>query len=336
VKPITIIGGGLAGLTLGILLRREDIPVAVIEAGRYPRHRVCGEFLSGRGREILRLLDVEKNLHGAREGRSCAFYVKGRRRVEFSLPQPALCVSRFELDACLADEFQRVGGILKTSERANVDVSEPGLIRATGRRRSNDSHARLFGLKAHAVVAKGTTDLEMHFGKSKYVGVCRLGDDSANVCGLFSAAKPIPSVQSEWKTIFASSLWSRSLDGAAWDENSFCSVAGLTLDRHAPEEYFSIGDAAAMIPPLTGNGMSMAIESAFAAVGPLRNFSEGKSSWGDCIREHTRAWRQNFEGRLRWAAFVQRVVFHSSGQSILYLGARLFPALPNLLFSHTR
>jgi 2-polyprenyl-6-methoxyphenol hydroxylase-like FAD-dependent oxidoreductase len=48
-KPITIVGGGLAGLTLGIGLRRRGVPAALWEAGHYPRHRVCGEFICGRG-----------------------------------------------------------------------------------------------------------------------------------------------------------------------------------------------------------------------------------------------------------------------------------------------
>ena len=48
-KGITIVGGGLAGLTLGIALRQQQVPVTVWEAGRYPRHRVCGEFISGSG-----------------------------------------------------------------------------------------------------------------------------------------------------------------------------------------------------------------------------------------------------------------------------------------------
>src|SRR5579863_2989570 len=52
-EPVTIIGGGLSGLTLGIGLRQRDVPVTIHESGDYPRHRVCGEFISGRGQLVL-------------------------------------------------------------------------------------------------------------------------------------------------------------------------------------------------------------------------------------------------------------------------------------------
>jgi 2-polyprenyl-6-methoxyphenol hydroxylase-like FAD-dependent oxidoreductase len=60
-KPITIVGGGLAGLTLGIGLRRRGVPTTLWEAGHYPRHRVCGEFICRRGwvlRELLERADA--------------------------------------------------------------------------------------------------------------------------------------------------------------------------------------------------------------------------------------------------------------------------------------
>ena len=67
-KPITIVGGGLAGLTLGIRLRQQDVPVRILEAGTYPRHRVCGEFISGRGQQVLARLGLREALENAGAG----------------------------------------------------------------------------------------------------------------------------------------------------------------------------------------------------------------------------------------------------------------------------
>src|SRR5262245_47504238 len=98
--PITIIGGGLAGLTLGIGLRQKEIPVTVYEAGRYPRHRVCGEFICGRGLDALARLGLHQAFvqAGATFARTAAFFVGERSSPVRPLPKPALCLSRFKLD----------------------------------------------------------------------------------------------------------------------------------------------------------------------------------------------------------------------------------------------
>lgn len=332
-KPITIIGGGLAGLTLGILLRRENIPVAVIEAGHYPRRRVCGEFLSGRGRELLQSIAVEEKLFHKLEARNCSFHLPNRQPVRIELKSPALCVSRYDLDAALAEEFQAAGGILKTGERVDHNSISDGVVRATGRRRSTTGQGKLVGLKAHATNVSLSSDLEMHFGDHHYVGISRLPNEAFNVCGLFFSEQPL---RDTWKNVLQKSVFSESLRAARWEETSFCSVAGLTLDREVSDDSFSIGDAAAMIPPLTGNGMSMAFESAEAAVPFVRKYARGEVSWANCLAAHNENWRAHFSARLRWATFVQRIIFRPLGQDILYLGARLLPALPHFFFARTR
>jgi flavin-dependent dehydrogenase len=43
---ITIIGGGPAGSAAAILLARQGYDVVLLEKDRFPRHKLCGEFLS--------------------------------------------------------------------------------------------------------------------------------------------------------------------------------------------------------------------------------------------------------------------------------------------------
>src|SRR5688572_13318920 len=128
-KPITIVGGGLAGLTLGIGLRQRDIPVSIFEAGHYPRHRVCGEFISGEGVDVLRHLGIS----GTQRAETASFYNDRRAVGRHSLPVPALTISRHALDLALAKKFQELGGDLRAGQRSDVASTE-GTICATGRR----------------------------------------------------------------------------------------------------------------------------------------------------------------------------------------------------------
>src|SRR5258708_11909661 len=189
-KHITIIGGGLAGLTMGICLRRRAVPVTLIEAGHYPKHRVCGEFISGRGPEVLGRMDLRDVLAeaGVIEGRTALFRSGGARSPARCLPEPALCVSRYELDALLAHEFKRLGGQLREGERCRVAEPGEGLVWANGRRaQSHQDGWRWFGLKVHARNVALEADLEMYLASDGYVGLCRLKGGETNVCGLFRA-----------------------------------------------------------------------------------------------------------------------------------------------------
>ena len=119
VKPITIIGGGLAGLTLGIGLRQRGVPVTVWEAGHYPRHRVCGEFISGHGQETLARLGLRELLEraGAVNAGTAAFFSATQSAPPRSLPARAICLSRFTMDELLAVEFRQLGGELREGQR---------------------------------------------------------------------------------------------------------------------------------------------------------------------------------------------------------------------------
>ena len=342
-KPVTIIGGGLAGLTLGIGLRQRGVPTTVWEAGRYPRHRVCGEFISGPGQATLARLGLLSGLPAAGVGVAKTIAIYGPQTIIPCRPllQSALSISRYTLDHWLAQEFQRLGGQLRVGERWTGTYA-PGIVRANGRRPEPTTQGwRWFGLKVHAQNIVMNADLELHLVPAGYVGLCRLANGDVNICGLFRTAEAVPNLAHRWEQWLSgppdSQLQAR-LASAHWLPNSFCTVAGLGLQarRAVDLSELCIGDALTMTPPVTGNGMSMAFESAELALDPLTKYSRGEMTWVLAQLTLARACDRQFESRLRWAAWLQWALFQPTTRRVLLLLASRTDWLQRTLFSRTR
>jgi hypothetical protein len=250
---------------------------------------------------------------GAIEARSAVFFSGSSSSAVRELPSPALCLSRFAMDKLLADEFQKCGGELRTGTRWQSDFSE-GIVRANGRQvQATENGWRWFGLKAHALNVSPAADLEMHVFKDGYVGICKLAGGEVNICGLFRRKISDAPQQNGFNLLRgnAGSVLNERLARAEFDDNSFCSAAGLSLkpQRATDKSGCCIGDALTMIPPVTGNGMSLAFESAQLACGPLADFSRGEISWTQARQRIAWACDGNFSRRLRWAGWLQGLMF---------------------------
>ncbi len=343
-NSITIVGGGLAGLTLGIGLRQHGVPVTVWEAGRYPRHRVCGEFVSGRGLESLQRLGLQEKIiqAGAFTARSVSFSTARASSPIQELPLPALCLSRHALDNLLATEFRACGGDLRVGERWRENGFGQGVVRATGRRAQPVAEGwRLFGLKAHARNVPLRADLEMHLSRVGYIGLCRLSGDEVNVCGLFRSRTTVTDLPQTWPDWLRGAIGSplrQLMAEAVFDTDSFCSIAGLSLRprQAAAVDECCVGDAVTMIPPVTGNGMSMAFESAELAVAPLVNYSRDEITWPEARAQIARDCDATFARRLRWAGWLQRGLFCPPVQAGLFFFAARNGSLWRGLFERTR
>jgi flavin-dependent dehydrogenase len=342
-KPITIIGGGLAGLTLGIALRQHSVPVVVLEAGHYPRHRVCGEFIHGRGQETLRRLGLFESIRkaGGLPARTVGFFSADTSFPIRALPQPALCLSRFLLDALLAERFCELGGTLHCDSPLRPDQFDEATVRTTGRRpRPMASDWHWFGLKAHAKNVVLHADLEMHLGKNSYIGLCQLPGGQINVCGLFRRRKNDPIAQHGRVDCLRGepgSLLYKRLRPAIWHIESICAVAGLSFapQRAADSVECRLGDTLTMTPPITGNGMSMAFEAADLALNPLLSYASGETCWPATQRRIREQCDVAFASRLRWANLLQNALLRYPHRFLLriFLGSNI---LWRLAYSLTR
>jgi flavin-dependent dehydrogenase len=112
---VVVVGAGLGGACAALALSQRGARVALMEAARFPRHKVCGEFLSPEIRRTFRRLNVEdKVLQGAPASVQVARVVassaqSSTRSLEIALPQGALGLSRYQLDQILWDETERSG-----------------------------------------------------------------------------------------------------------------------------------------------------------------------------------------------------------------------------------
>jgi menaquinone-9 beta-reductase len=332
-REITIAGGGLAGLSLATALLHDGVPVQVLEAGNYPRHRVCGEFISGVSRETLTKLGIADLFDDAHRHQSLAWHERGRLLHRDQFKDPALGISRYLLDERLWQRVKSLGGRVVTGSRALPEPRE-GLAWTAGRRPRNGPW---IGLKAHVKQLPMTADLEMHAGTNGYAGLAGVEDGWTNVCGLFRLDRSLRARGSNLLPAYleagGNQALAETLRAGEWRENSFSAMAGFELGRQpAVPGLLALGDAESMIPPFTGNGMSMAFQAAECAIAPLAGWSHGELSWQDAVNQVRAALRRRFRRRLATAAALHPILLGSSGRSVLQIlsTARLLPFQPML------
>ena len=323
-RQIEIIGGGLAGLALGLGLARSGADVTIFEAGDYPRHRVCGEFITGLGETTIARLGLAPLLADAGQLSEVDWFFRESPVHRQRLPEPALALSRHALDARLADAFRAAGGRLATGVRVNTDEAPEGCVFSTGRRRGPSSW---IGLKLHARGVRLSNDLELHLGDGAYVGLCQVEGGRVNVCGLFQRRSGITA---DRETILIAYLHATGLGSLATRlaesetcPESCCAVAGVSFDRSGTAcDRLNLGDTFAMIPPFTGNGMAMAFQSAELALDPLLAWTRGETAWEETLRLVGDRLRRRFRCRLAVAATLHPFLHAPRRQSWLALAAR--------------
>lgn len=284
-QPISIVGGGLSGLALGILLRHRGVDVELFESHAYPHHRVCGEFISGLQPELVEKLGFTDLMADAHRHAETSWHdAEGQVFYRLKLHRPAFGISRHRLDARMADRFCELGGNLIHHRWRDYHRLEK-VVYTTGRRSSvRKAPPKWIGLKVHVRHFRSDSELEMHLGHGGYVGASAVEKGITNLCGLF----PLNVFRNQYsQKTFENGLAAiglhqlrERLQSCERVEDSRCGTMYFR-PGHQPQPRYqcAIGDAMMQIPPFTGHGMTMALESAWMSHRYLLEYIQGDLDW---------------------------------------------------------
>ena len=105
---VIIIGGGLAGLSSAIHLSKENIRVLVIEKNAYPKHKVCGEYISNEVLPYLKFLEIDVFELGAQKINKFELSTPKNKLIKARLPLGGFGISRYTLDNALAKKAYKM------------------------------------------------------------------------------------------------------------------------------------------------------------------------------------------------------------------------------------
>jgi menaquinone-9 beta-reductase len=340
IYDLIVIGAGPAGASAAITAARSGARVLLLERGRLPRHKVCGEFVSAESLGLLStLLDSDHRIlleQAIRIPRS-QIYFDGYT-VRTSIDPPAASIARFDLDIALWESAASCGAHTRSAVAVGkleprspsadifqVKTTDGGfesktVIDATGRWSNlNAAHAgngsvgqKWLGLKGHFREPPGEKSVDLYFFDGGYCGVQPVelaesggGGDRVNACAVVRA-----DVASSLSEVFAqhAGLYERS---RRWQRLSDAvSTAPLIFRKPQPVQNGVIraGDAAAFADPFVGDGISLALRSGALAAQALSLFLEKKGSYDDAARHYRRAYEQQFGPVFRTSSKIRRML----------------------------
>lgn len=348
---LIIVGAGPAGSACAITAARAGAKVLLLEKDRFPRQKVCGEFVSP---ESLGLL------HGfLDDGRfqSCAKVFGSRIFLDdklLSLPvsPAAQSIPRFDLDPALFAAAQNAGvkaceGVAVNAVQRDktfcVSTSEKtfaarAVVNATGRWSKLTQFDVLgkdkwIGLKAHFTEPSPPQTVDLYFFPGGYCGVTPVGPNSVNACAMVRA-----DAAHTLEDVFAKEprLFQRSRN---W-QPLFATVTTSPLYFREPvtesNGVFLAGDAAGFIDPFAGDGISLALQSGTLVAQSIVPCLRGSCSLEQAHHQYQAAYRKRFALAFRNAARLRNALAAPKWVRSAALACAAVPGVGKMLVRGTR
>ena len=364
-NEVLIIGGGLAGLTAAIHLSKIGLQVAVLEKNEYPKHKVCGEYISNEVLPYFDWLGVDIAELNPTNITKLQFSSQNGTTINTDLPLGGFGISRYELDNYLYQKalsygckiiHEAVENIVFSEDEFTVTTSESNVFKAKivlgafGKRSNIDVklNRNFIQKKSHWLAVKAhysgdfPNDLVgLHNFNGGYCGISKVENNAINICYItnydsFKKYKSSAEFQKEvlYKNPHLQDIFSNST--LIFDKPITISQISFDKKEAIENHILMIGDTAGLIHPLCGNGMAMAIHSAKIASELVINFVESEITSRAILEEqYSLFWKFNFEKRIKMGRFLAKLLQQPLKASILMRILVQFPFLLPIIIRKT-
>lgn len=341
----------------------------LFEKEEYPFHKVCGEYISMESWDFLKSLGVDlDNMALPLITKLQVSSVNGKL-LEQSLPLGGFGISRYRLDNLLVQVARESGVIvventkvtdIRFSEnefsidtsrqscrarlacgcygkRSNIDIRKKRAFAIAEKNKLNN----YIGVKYHIKTDFPADTIALHNFRNGYCGIVKIDAGVYNLCYL-TTADNLKRCNGDIKEMERLILYQnphlkRILIESIPVFSSPLAISQISFDKKTQVEdhILMIGDAAGMITPLCGNGMSMALHGSKIAASHINAFLGNCITRAEMEKKYSLEWNRLFAPRLIMGRRIQRLFGNNRLTNIFISLLKFFPALTCYLVKQT-
>jgi flavin-dependent dehydrogenase len=366
---VAIAGGGLAGLSLAIQLRKQGHAVILFEKEKYPFHRVCGEYISKEALPFMESLGLNLDTLGAVSINKLIVSSPDGNLLREELVPGGIGISRYTLDLALSKIAADLGAVLMEQDKiqdiifnknqfairaASGNFASTAVAGSFGKRSNLDlKWKRAFtnkkpsklnnyiGVKYHVRTDFPRDTIALHNFPDGYCGISAIEDGKFCLCYLTTAANLEAHGNSirqmEQEVLSTNPHLQKIFSNAVFEFPQPVTISQISFDSKTriEDHVLMLGDAAGMITPLCGNGMSMAMQGSKLAAFVMHQFLEHRISRHEMERRYMEAWDHEFSGRLKTGRMIQSLFGKPTATNLFIRAMKPFPFLVKQLIRKT-
>lgn len=339
--------------------------ITLFEKEEYPHHKVCGEYLSKEILPYFSFLGIDTGSLSPVKIDKLFYSTPSGKGIHTNLPLGGIGVSRYALDELLYKKVIDLGIEVKQEEVNDIsfeagahiitttkgDTKAKIVLGAYGKRAALDRKLnRRFiqkktgwlAIKAHYATESYPEDtVSLHNFKGGYCGLSMTETGAINVCYLatYSSFKDHkdPAVYKE-KVLYENPHLAKFFSKAINLFEKDLSIAQISFDRKSlvEEHILMLGDSAALIHPLCGNGMAMAVHSAKLASEAVIEYLNKPGDNRELLEQrYNEAWNRSFSSRINTGRMLQKILLNPALAEISQHTLQLFPAVLSHIIKRT-